>query len=120
MNEEPSGDELAGRLIRDAYETVTAARDTHGDAVENTEHIADAWTWYLRGLGLLADDEEITGGDAGRMMMLLKISRAAVGEYDVDHDRDGAGYAGIAAASEVFRGNAEAGDLVEHGGIDDG
>lgn len=110
----PSGDELAGRLIGDAQATVTGDRDTHGDAVKNQEHIAEAWTWYLRGLGALDEDEVITGSDVGRMMALLKMSRTAVGTYDVDHDRDGAGYFGIAAACEVVRGEAAEAELVEH------
>lgn len=106
-----SGDEMAQELLKDVGDLVHSDRDTHGDAVKNQEHIAAGWTWYLRGIGVLDDDEEITGGDVGRMMGLLKMSRTAVGDYDVDHDRDMAGYAGIAAACEVSRGNADESDL---------
>jgi nucleoside 2-deoxyribosyltransferase len=107
----PSGDALAGRLLEDLRHLITAERDTHGDAVENQEHIAEAWTWYLRGHGLLAEDATVSGADVARLMELLKLSRGAVGETDLDHDRDVAGYAAIAAACEVAVGDAALDDL---------
>lgn len=100
-----AGDDTARVVLEDVAELVASDRDTHGDAVENQEHIARGWTWYLRGQGVLDDDEALTGGDVGRMMAMLKMSRTAVGSYDIDHDRDIAGYAGIAAACEFARGN---------------
>jgi len=106
-NEQPDGDEIASDVLADTAELVNSDRDTHGDAVENQEHIGEAWAWYLRGKGLLADDAQIDGGDVARMMMLLKMSRGCVGEYDPDHDRDAAGYAGIAAACEKLHGDAD-------------
>lgn len=108
-----SGDHLAGLLINDAYETVTSSRDSHGDAVENMTHIANGWTWYLRGMGLLGPDERIPPAVSARMMEIVKLSRASVGSIDVDHDRDVAGYAGIAGACEVAEGNATQEDLTE-------
>lgn len=106
-----TGDSVASTLLEDTAQLVDSDRDTHGDAVENQEHIADGWTWYLRGMGVLGEDQEVTGGDVGRMMAILKMSRTSVGDYDVDHDRDMAGYAGIAAACEFFRGNVLEDDL---------
>jgi hypothetical protein len=106
-----TGDDAAATVLEDVAELVSSDRDTHGDAVTNQEHIADGWTWYLRGQGLIDEDEEVTGGDVGRMMGLLKMSRTAVGTFDVDHDRDLAGYAGIAAACEFYRGNVDHDDL---------
>jgi hypothetical protein len=106
-----SGDNAAARLLADVADLVSDDRDSHGDAVENQEHIADGWTWYLRGQGIIDDDQAVDGGDVARMMELLKLSRACVGEYDIDHDRDVAGYAGIAAACEVQAGNADADEL---------
>jgi len=100
-----SGDDTARVVLEDVAALVASDRDTHGDAVENQEHIAAGWTWYLRGQGVLGADESLSGGDVGRMMAILKMSRTAVGSYDVDHDRDIAGYAGIAAACEFVRGN---------------
>ncbi|MDB9247414.1 DUF6378 domain-containing protein [Halorubrum ezzemoulense] len=108
---EPSGDERARRLLEDVGRLVDSDRDTHGDAVENQEHIASAWTWYLRGQGALDEDEELTGLDVAYMMALLKMSRNAVGEFDIDHPRDVAGYAGIGAACSVARGWADDDEL---------
>lgn len=107
----PSGDEMASALLHDTADLVNDDRDTHGDAVENQRHIAQGWTWYLRGQGVLAEDEEINGTDVAFMMGLLKMSRHTVGEFDVDHLRDTAGYAGIGAACAVDRGDAEFGEL---------
>jgi len=100
-----TGDNAAATLLHDTAQLVNDDRDTHGDAVENQEHIADGWTWYLRGQGILGENQSLTGSDVARMMELLKLSRACVGEYDVDHDRDVAGYASIAAACELHRDN---------------
>lgn len=108
---ESTGDELAHRLLEDVGHLVDSDRDTHGDAVENQEHIASGWTWYLRGQGVLDDDEELTGLDVAYMMAMLKMSRNAVGEFDIDHPRDVAGYAGIGAACSVKRGWADEDDL---------
>lgn len=110
-DDQPSGDAVAHTVLDDVASLVNDKRDTHGDAVENQEHIADAWTWYLRGTGVLADGEQVTGADVSRMMVLLKMSRSAVGEHDIDHDRDIAGYAGIAAACEFLNGDVTEDEL---------
>jgi hypothetical protein len=112
-SERVDGDALAATLLKDTAALVSQDRDTHGDAVENQSHIAAGWTWYLRGAGLLAADAELDGADVARMMTLVKHSRGAVGVYDVDHDRDVAGYAAIAAACEVAAGVADTADLQE-------
>lgn len=101
MSEDYTGDELASIVAKSTAELMMDKRDTHGDAVENQEHIAEAWTWYLRGQGYLDEDEAILGDDASRMMVLLKISRVCVGEYDLDHDKDAGGYSDIAAACKA-------------------
>lgn len=101
------GDELAARLAADVEALLSDDRKSHGDAVENHEHLAQAWTWYLRGRGLLAEDADVMSFDAARMMVLAKLSRAAVGDYDIDHDRDISGYGSIAGACAVVAGEAE-------------
>ena len=106
-----SGDEVAHTVLADVAALVNDKRGTHGDAVENQEHIADAWEWYLRGNGVLSEGETITGADVSRMMALLKMSRSAVGEHDIDHDRDIAGYAGIASACEFLNGDVTEDEL---------
>jgi len=111
----PSGDELAGGLLEDTAALVTESRDSHGDATVNQAHIAEAWEWYLRGHGVIGEDATISGADVARMMQLVKLSRGAVGEYDVDHDRDVAGYAGIAAACETVDGNADVEEVMPGG-----
>jgi len=105
------GDNAAARLLADVSRLVSDDRDSHGDAVENQEHIAEAWNWYLRGQGIIETGAAVDGADVARMMELLKLSRACVGSYDIDHDRDVAGYAGIAAACEVAAGAADADEL---------
>jgi len=106
MGDTPSGDSMAASLLADTADLVDDDRDTHGDAVENQQHIAQAWTWYLRGQGVLDSDTEIHGDDVACMMGLLKMSRHAVGGRDMDHMRDIAGYAGIGGACLVDRGEA--------------
>ncbi|UBF23328.1 hypothetical protein M1M40_gp50 [Halorubrum tailed virus 29] len=110
-NGDISGDKLAASLLKDTADLIDDDRDTHGDAVENQQHIAAGWTWYLRGQGVLDDDEAIRGDDVAAMMGLLKMSRHAVGTHDMDHMRDVAGYAGIGGACLVARGEADADEL---------
>jgi len=110
--EMPSGDDLAAGLLEDTAALVSDDRDTHGDAVEQHQQLATVWTWYLRGHGMLKTDETVDGADVARMMQLVKLSRGAVGKYDVDHDRDVAGYAGIAAACETVAGNASVDEVM--------
>ena len=107
----PSGDKMASSLLADTADLIDDDRDTHGDAVENQQHIAQAWTWYLRGQAVIGADEEIHGDDVACMMGLLKMSRHAVGARDMDHMRDIAGYAGIGGACLVDRGEADVGQL---------
>lgn len=114
----PSGDTLAAGLLRDTGDLVDDDRDTHGDAVENQQHIADAWTWYLQGKGLLPNNEQIKADDVAVLMGLLKMSRHAVGEKDVDHMRDVAGYAGIGVACMVYQGEAQP-EEIERGSYED-
>jgi nucleoside 2-deoxyribosyltransferase len=108
------GDVMAAEVAEDVETLLTDSRDTHGDAVENQQHIADGWSWYLRGQGLLDAGQTVTGSDAARMMAMLKMSRSAVGTEDVDHDRDIAGYGSISAACQVDRGEATRDELQEY------
>ena len=107
----PSGDEMAASLLLDTADLINDDRDSHGDAVENQQHIAQGWTWYLRGQGVLDEEQQLTGTDVAFMMGLLKMSRHTVGAFDVDHLRDTAGYAGIGAACAVARGDADVEEL---------
>lgn len=106
------GDAAAADLIADTARLVDGDRDSHGDAVDQQQSAAAAWSWYLRAHDKLAGDAELTGSDVARMMILLKLSRGACGAYDLDHDRDAVGYAGIAGACAVREGAADEADLV--------
>lgn len=107
----PDGDLDAAAMLQDVADLVYGDRDSHGDAVEQQAAAADAWTWYLRIHGLLVSGERLRGSDVARLMELLKISRGGIGAYDLDHDRDAAGYAGIAGACAVQEGDAARDDL---------
>lgn len=107
-----SGDAMAGAVASDLADLLTQSRDTHGDAVAQQDSAAAAWSWYLNAHGKLQTGERVTGADVARMMALLKMSRAAVGSYDLDHDRDLAGYGTIAAACAVANGTADEDALV--------
>jgi len=90
----------AGELLEDAADTVTQDRDTHGEAVENHEHIADFWTTLFE--GKLKEGEEIEAHEVADAMVLVKLSRRYTGELTRDHRKDIAGYTGIAWACEMF------------------
>lgn len=102
------GDRATARLIEDVAGLVDSDRDSHGDAVDQQAAAAEVWTWYL-------DHHDMLRADAVRMMVLLKMSRAAVGEYDLDHDRDIVGYGGIAGSSAVCEGDADESELTRDG-----
>jgi hypothetical protein len=116
----PSSDTIARRILTNTGQLVDQERDTHGDALENHRHIAEGWTWYLEAEGVLAEGAEVEPAHVARMMELLKMSRGAVGKVTLDHDRDTAGYAGIAGAIEVLEGEAEMDDLRDVGEEIDG
>ncbi len=114
----PSGDKMASTLLHDTADLVNDDRDTHGDAVVNQQHIAQGWTWYLRGLGILGPDESLSGDDVGAMMGLVKMSRHSTGEKDIDHMRDIAGYGGIGGACLVDQGDVGV-DQITRGAYED-
>lgn len=113
---EPDGDADTAALLHDVADLVNDDRDSHGDAVVQQEAAAEAWEWYLRIHGKIHASASITGADVARLMTLLKISRGGVGAYDLDHDRDGAGYMGIAGACAVHEGDADREDLTREVG----
>lgn len=117
-DELPSGDQMASSLLHDTADLVNDDRDTHGDAVVNQRHIADGWTWYLRGKGVLGSDESLGGDDVAAMMGLVKMSRHSTGEKDVDHMRDIAGYGGIGGACMVAQGEADL-EQIQRGAYED-
>ncbi len=78
----------AGKLVSDDRE------DTHGDARENHEQIAEFWNIFLD--NKLKPMVAITCDDVAVMMALLKISRSTQGKFNVDDYIDAAAYMAIA------------------------
>lgn len=101
------GDEIASEVLHDVANLINDDRDSHGDAVRQHRVAANLWTAYFQGIGLLQPDQSIDSDQVARCMDLLKTSRSAVGEYDIDSDRDGAGYSGIAAACSLAEGKTD-------------
>ena len=84
----------AGEIIGTAAELVGGDRDrTHGDKRANFQTTVDLWNGYAKARGW---DIAFQPEDFGRMMVLAKMSRAIVGEFNVDDYIDMAGYAGCA------------------------
>lgn len=76
------------RSVLERAVDVRDAREEHGEAVENHEHIAALWSAYL--------EKDITARDVADCMILMKLSRAHCGEPVSDHYEDVCGYADIA------------------------
>jgi len=74
-------------------ETIANRNGSHGDPIENHDHIAALWTAYL---GEVLN-RDLRGDEVADMMILLKLSRKQVGGMDLDHYRDSIGYAAIGA-----------------------
>ncbi|NUC72601.1 hypothetical protein HTZ84_09810 [Haloterrigena sp. SYSU A558-1] len=93
----------AGNLASEVGSVIANRNGTHGDPVENHDHIADLWNAYL---GVRTGSQNgservlrrpIRGDEVADMMILLKLSRKHVGGMDLDHYRDSIGYAAIAS-----------------------
>lgn len=64
---------------------------THGDKVQNHQNIARLWTAYLQNQG----SSVLSAEDVACMMVLLKIARTQLGDFNPDDYVDAAGYAAI-------------------------
>lgn len=85
--------EEAGKLAAEVGDVIADRNGTHGDPVENHNHIAKLWSVFLESIL----SRPITGDEVADMMILLKLSRKQVGGMDLDHYRDSIGYAAIAS-----------------------
>lgn len=108
--EAPPNDQVAADIGAEAAATVLS-RDSHGDAVENHEHIASLWSAFL--------DHEVEAWEAAAMLSLVKLSRAKTGQLRRDHLVDLAGYSGIAWACAVATGQADPRDTILRGDPDE-
>lgn len=79
------GYELVSEEIAD---TIGSRNGSHGDPIENHEHISNLWSSYF--------GFDVSATDVAACMVLLKLSRYKVGGQDRDHWRDSMGYAEIA------------------------
>jgi len=86
------GYELTSKEIAD---TLGDRNGSHGDPIENHEHIAELWTAYLQ--------TDVSATDVAVCMMLLKLSRYKIGGHDRDHWLDAQGYADIANMVEFSK-----------------
>lgn len=83
-------------VIDTAKEIIYGDREkTYGHPSKNLENIADMWTIYLRGRGLVSPDESLTATDVCNLMILLKVARLANQPDHVDSIVDIVGYAAL-------------------------
>jgi hypothetical protein len=79
-------------ILRFANQCIAADRaTTYGDAEQNFEEIAAAWSWWLA--------YDVRAEDVGPMMALLKIARSKAAPDHVDNYVDACGY--LALAGEI-------------------
>lgn len=72
--------------LQEAEKIVCSDReDTYGSPEDNFELIAHFWSHYL--------SYKVDPIDVANMMILLKVARAATGEFKIDNYVDIAGYA---------------------------
>lgn len=87
------------KVLETALELVTKDRaNQHGDAYHQHSSIADFWTIYLVNKGLMEPDRAIEAHDVAQMMVLMKISRAMLGGFNVDNFIDQCGYSALTYA----------------------
>jgi hypothetical protein len=84
----------AADICRRAAELVSGDRaKTHGDKRRNHENIATLWTAYLQ---IRRDPgAKLTASDAATMMLLVKVARMELGEFNPDDAIDLVGYGAI-------------------------
>jgi len=75
-------------ISEDIAATIGDRNGSHGDPIENHEHIAELWSAYLQ--------TDVSATDVAVCMMLLKLSRYKIGGHARDHWLDTQGYAEIA------------------------
>lgn len=91
--------ERAAEVGNTAIGLITGDRaKAHGHAMTQHQCMADLWTTYLRGAGVIDADKSISALHASQMLLLMKVSRNAVGAYNPDTFIDQAGYACLSGA----------------------
>ena len=101
-------------ILEKAKELISSNREEqHGDAYKNHSQIADLWSVFLD--DKLKPFKEISSGDVALMMVLLKISRSTMGEFNKDDYLDGSAY--MAIAGELNNPNNSLDKVKEEGTI---
>mgnify|MGYP004448635583 FL=1 len=82
-------------ILEQAKKLISNNREEqHGDAYKNHSQISDLWSVFLD--DKLKPFKEISPGDVALMMVLVKISRSTMGEFNKDDYLDGSAYMAIA------------------------
>ena len=103
-----------GEILEQAKKLISKNREEqHGDAYKNHSQIADLWSVFLD--DKLKPFKEINAGDVALMMVLLKISRSTMGEFNKDDYLDGSAY--MAIAGELNNPNNILGPEKEEEGV---
>jgi hypothetical protein len=90
---------LAGNLLDKSKHIIGVDRaNYYGDPWHSFGTIAEMWTAYLRGRGLIAPGVSILRSDVGMLMDLLKTSRHATGGFKEDTFVDKGGYSALSFA----------------------
>lgn len=98
-------DEVKAAVCRDR-------QNAYSDAENNFKDIADYWTLWARGRGLLKDNAAFSPIDVAQMSAFIKVARAQANPLYADNWVDQAGYAvcggGIAASEREKANNQQA------------
>jgi hypothetical protein len=101
---------LRGDILEEAIKAIQQDRNSdYGDPEDNFGTIAEFWTSYLKAKykGLLINDITLDPVDCAVMMVLLKVSRAAITPHVRDHWVDMGGYTGCAGAMALAQPSKE-------------
>lgn len=86
-------------VLKTALELVTRDRaQQHGDGYDQHMQIANFWTLYLSGKGMLNPNCGLEAHDVAQMMLLMKVSRAMLGSFNMDNFVDQCGYSALTFA----------------------
>ena len=91
---------LRQQLLEEALGIVNGARNTsYGEAEDNFERIAAHWRVFFK--NRFGVDVDITPGDVGLLMSLMKIARLEFDPFHKDSWVDLAGYAGAGYQAQL-------------------
>lgn len=90
--------EIRRSVLEEAIGLITGDRNAqYGPPTQDFDRIAEMWTTYFRGAGLLKPDAQVRSHDVAVAQILLKVSRLCHSPGKRDHWVDIGGYAGCGA-----------------------